>query len=93
MKYKNVVGPQVRRLRWKLAWTQERLAIELHKAGWEKMSRSSVSKIEGGFVGLRDFRQLYLAQALRVAVTDLFPDISEAEDLDETVTRLLSVRG
>lgn len=92
MKYKNVIGPQVRRLRSQRAWTQEKLAIELQIAGWEKISRSGVSKIEGGFVGLRDFRQLYLAAALGVPVEDLFPKIDRTEELDTAVTRMLSVR-
>ncbi len=60
--------------------------------GWEKISRSGVSKIEGGFVALRDFRQLYLAAALRVSVEDLFSKIERAEELDTAVTRMLSVR-
>ena len=93
MKYKNVIGAQVRRLRWKHAWTQEKLAIELHKVGWEKISRSGVSKIEGGFVAVRDFRLLYLAQALKVGVEDLVPKIPLTDELDTAVTKLLSVRG
>ena len=93
MTHKNVIGPQVRRLRWKRAWTQEKLAIELHKIGWEKISRSGVSKIEGGFVAVRDFRLLYLAKALKVGVEDLVPKIPQAEEIDTAVTRLLSVRG
>lgn len=92
MKYKNVIGPQVRRLRWEHQWTQEKLAIELHKLGWEKISRSGVSKIEGGFIGLRDFRHLYFAEVFDVEVGDLFPLIRETEELDEAVTRLLTNR-
>ncbi len=92
MKYKNVIGPQVRRLRSMRSWTQEKLAIELQITGWEKISRSGVSKIEGGIVWVSDFEMLYLAAALRVNVDDLLPKLAPTEELDTAVTRMLSVR-
>ncbi len=45
MRYKNNVGPQVRRRRYALGWSQSVLAAKLQIAGFD-ISRSGVSKIE-----------------------------------------------
>ena len=92
MKTKNIVGPQVRRIRWERKWTQEKLAIELQKAGWEKISRSGVAKIECGLVFVRDFQQLFLATALVVEVGELYPKILPPETVHSVVTARIRVR-
>jgi transcriptional regulator with XRE-family HTH domain len=45
MRYKNNVGPQVRRRRYALGWSQSDFAAKLQIAGFD-ISRSGVSKIE-----------------------------------------------
>ena len=45
MRYKNNIGPQVRRRRYALGWSQSILAAKLQIAGFD-ISRSGVSKIE-----------------------------------------------
>jgi ribosome-binding protein aMBF1 (putative translation factor) len=45
MCYKNNIGPQVRRQRYALGWSQSILAAKLQIAGFD-ISRSGVSKIE-----------------------------------------------
>jgi hypothetical protein len=45
MRYKNNIGPQVRRRRYALGWPQSVLATKSQIAGFN-MSRSGVSKIE-----------------------------------------------
>ena len=45
MLYKNNIGPQVRRKRYALGWSQSTLAAKLQIAGLD-ISRSGVSKIE-----------------------------------------------
>jgi ribosome-binding protein aMBF1 (putative translation factor) len=45
MLYKNNIGPQVRRRRYALGWSQSILAAKLQIAGLD-ISRSGVSKIE-----------------------------------------------
>src|SRR6266516_5266894 len=45
MRFKNNVGPQVRRRRYALGWSESILAAKLQIAGFD-ISRSSVSKIE-----------------------------------------------
>ena len=45
MRYKNNIGPQARRRRYALGWSQSILAAKLQIAGFD-ISRSGVSKIE-----------------------------------------------
>ena len=59
----NVVGRQIGRLRYQRDLTQEELADELQRAGW-LITRSGVSKIEGGSVYVPDFRLFYLCPRL-----------------------------
>jgi transcriptional regulator with XRE-family HTH domain len=72
MRYKNNVGPQVRRRRYALGWSQSVLAAKLQIAGFD-ISRSGVSKIEARLSYVDDKTLLYLAEVLKVAVQDLFP--------------------
>jgi transcriptional regulator with XRE-family HTH domain len=75
MKKKNLIGRQVSRLRYERGWTQDILADRLQRAGW-MISRSGVSKIEGGSLYVPDFRLLYFAHIFRVDVTALFPKVN-----------------
>jgi len=72
MRYKNNIGPQVRRLRCAREWSQPTLAAKLQIAGLD-ISRSGVSKIEARLVWVDDKTLLYLAETLKVPVQDLFP--------------------
>ena len=72
MRYKNNIGPQVRRLRFARAWSQPTLAAKLQIAGLD-ISRGSLSKIEARLVFVDDRTMLYLAEVLQVPVQDLFP--------------------
>lgn len=72
MRYKNNVGPQVRRRRYALGWSQSDLATKLQLAGFD-LSRSGVSKIEALLSYVDDKTLLYLAEVLRTQVQELFP--------------------
>ena len=71
MKRLNIVGPQVRRIRNSLAWSQADLAIKLQCAGWD-ISRVGVAKIEMQRRRVRDVNLTQLAQVLGVGVVALF---------------------
>ena len=71
MRYKNNIGPQVRRRRYALG-SQSILAAKLQIAGFD-ISRSGVSKIEARLSYVDDKALLYLAEVLRVQVQELFP--------------------
>jgi transcriptional regulator with XRE-family HTH domain len=72
MRYKNNIGPQVRRRRYALGWSQSIVAAKLQIADFD-ISRSGVSKIEARLSYVDDKALLYQAEVLRVQVRTL-PD-------------------
>lgn len=86
-KHKNLVGPQVRRLRYQRGWKQKDLAAKLQIAGWD-IDRASVSKIEAQLVWVGDFEMFYLAEALRVDVKQLFPAFAPGVALHDNILKL-----
>ena len=70
--FKNIVGPQVRRLREQRGWSQTVLAAKCQMAGWD-VSRSIVAAIEGRVRWVGDFELMMLAKVLRTDAVGLFP--------------------
>ena len=87
MKRRNVVGPQIRKLRYARGWSQAKLALKLQLAGWD-ISRSGVAKIESQLVWVGDYELFYLSEVFQIAVGDLLPRLDPAKPLYETVERL-----
>lgn len=69
---RNVVGPQIRRLRSQQGLTQPMLAARCRRWGWD-ISRETLAKIETQLRWVSDFELLCLARALRVTPNDLWP--------------------
>jgi transcriptional regulator with XRE-family HTH domain len=69
---KNIVGPQVRRLREQRGWSQTVLAAKCQMAGWD-VSRSIVAAIEGRVRWVGDFELMMLAKVLRTDAVALLP--------------------
>ena len=69
---RNVVGPQIRRLRGQQGLTQPMLAARCRRWGWD-LSRQTLAKIETQLRWVSDFETLCLARALRVEPNDLWP--------------------
>jgi len=90
-RYKNNIGPQVRRHRYALGWSQSDLATKLRSAGFD-ISRSDVSKIEARLSYVDDKTFLYLAEVLRVPVQDLFPARTPGNRLYEIMEKLETTR-
>lgn len=88
MKKLNLVGRRVARLRYERDMTQDELADVLERIGWS-MTRSGVSKLEGGTIYVPDFRLFYLAQAFRIQITDLLPNIDLLAPVHETILRFI----
>lgn len=86
-KHRNLVGPQVRRLRYQHKLLQKDLAARLQILGWD-IDRGSVSKIEAQLVWVGDFELFYLAAALDVGITQLFPPLDSRVPLHENITKL-----
>lgn len=70
-KTQNVVGPQVRKLRYQRSITQEVLAARCGVLGWD-LSRATLSKIEAQLRCVTDTELEILAKALKVEITELF---------------------
>lgn len=68
----NIVGERIRLLRRAAGLSQEELAARVQVAGLD-MTQKAVSRIETGNRVVADYELFYLAQALHVAITDLFP--------------------
>ena len=69
---KNIIGPNVRRLRNNQDISQEALAAKCQLIGWD-ISREGIAKIESQVRGVSDIELLKLAKALRVHFSVLFP--------------------
>jgi len=69
---KNIVGPNVRRLRNNQDISQEKLAAKCQLIGWD-ISREGIAKIESQVRDVSDIELLKLAKALRVHFSVLFP--------------------
>ena len=88
VKRRNVVGPQVRRLRYARGWSQSELAVKLQLAGWD-ISRSGVAKIEAQLVWVGDFELFYLMKVFQITLPDLLPKLDPGRPVHETVESLM----
>lgn len=68
----NVVGEQVRKLRYQRELTQETLSAKCNLLGWD-ISRGAMAKIESGLRCVTDAELFVLAKALKVELRDLYP--------------------
>ena len=91
MRYKNNIGPQVRRRRYTLGWSQSMLAVKLQIAGFD-ISRSGVSKIEARLSYVDDKSLLYLAEVLRMPVQELFPPRPPGNRIHDFIEKLETTR-
>jgi transcriptional regulator with XRE-family HTH domain len=69
---RNIVGPQVRKLRYEKGLTQELFAARCSVLGLQ-LSRATLSKIEAQLRCVSDSELMLLAEALRVNVSALLP--------------------
>lgn len=69
---KNLIGPQVRKIRAQKDWSQAVLAQKLQLLGWD-VNRTSVAKLEAGLRCVTDCELLFLSRVLQVPASDLFP--------------------
>ncbi|TLD71286.1 helix-turn-helix transcriptional regulator [Phragmitibacter flavus] len=92
MRKRNLIGPQVRKLRDQRRWTQEELAVRLQMVGFD-VSRGSLAKIESRLVWVGDYELLYFMKVFRVSYEALYPPIQvNDDDLHDAVERLLKTR-
>lgn len=68
----NIVGPQVRRIRYERKLSQPGLAARCQRIGWD-ISRDTIAKIEAGSRWVGDLELVYLALSLGVGIEELLP--------------------
>jgi transcriptional regulator with XRE-family HTH domain len=91
MKCQNMIGPQVRRLRYQRAWSQETLAGKLQLLGWD-IGRVGLAKIESRLVHVEEYELLFFARVFNVCLDDLFPTIDTRRQMREVVAELMHRR-
>jgi transcriptional regulator with XRE-family HTH domain len=69
--HKNIVGPQVRRLRVAAGLSQAALAAACQRFGWD-IDRNTIAKIEGRLRWVGDFELVYLAKAFKCQIEHLY---------------------
>jgi transcriptional regulator with XRE-family HTH domain len=88
MKCLNIIGPQVRRLRYVRGWSQNMLAAKITtlRLGHRPVG---LAKIESRLVHVDDYELLYLSKVFNVSLADLFPAIDPSRRLHEVITELI----
>lgn len=66
-----MVGPQIRKCRYKLGLTQEQLAARFQLRGFD-VSRGTLSQIEAQVRCVKDFELFKIASILKIPIEGLF---------------------
>lgn len=69
---RNIIGPQVMKIRSQRNQSQAELAVACQLAGYD-VSRGVIARIEGGVRWVADWELLELAKVLKVKLADLYP--------------------
>lgn len=89
MKYLNLVGPQVKRLRLLNCWTPEILSEKLQVSGWS-ITSNCLAQLEARMSPVGDHHLFFLAKIFQVSIKDLFPKIDPQDpNLQETINRFM----
>lgn len=85
-RYRNCIGPQVRRLRMKKELTQDQFAARLQLAGLHSLDRVAVAKIESQIRSVFDYELPIIASELGVKADELLPPLGKLKpELDELI--------
>jgi transcriptional regulator with XRE-family HTH domain len=69
---RNIIGPQLRRLRCAAELSQPALAAKCQRIGWD-IERDTIAKIEGQTRWVSDAELVMLARCFRVSIDELLP--------------------
>jgi len=79
-RFRNSIGPQLRRLRSQQGLTQDALAGKLQRAGLD-LDRTSLAKIEIQIRSVFDFELAMLARVLGVPIETLLPSAPKLDSI------------
>ena len=85
---RNIIGPQLRKLRSQNGLSQPALAARCQRMGWD-LSRDTLAKIESQSRWVADFEVIFLAQALGVSHLSLLPDDKRMKTMAREFVRRL----
>lgn len=92
MRHRNLIGPQIRKLRVERGWTQDYLAIKLQLSEFD-VSRSGLAKIEARLVWVGDHELLYFTHVFKVSLPALYPDTDDQDpDFPSNLDRIMERR-
>ena len=84
-RFRNAVGPRIRKFRVEREWTQDQLAAKLQLAGLD-FDRVTVAKVESQIRSVYDFELVVVAEVLGVGAGELLPRFEQVEaDLEALV--------
>jgi len=69
---RNIIGPQLRKLRYERGLSQPALAAECQRLGWD-IARDTIAKIEGQSRWVADSELVYLSRIFEIPLENLFP--------------------
>ena len=84
---RNMIGPQVRRLRNSRGLSQPQFAELLQRKGWD-ISRDTVAKIEDQRRWVSDFEAAFLAEVLKVPIAELLASRGRSQRSSDYIARL-----
>lgn len=87
---RNIIGPQLRKLRSQNGLSQPALAARCQRMGWD-LSRDTLAKIESQSRWVADFEVIFLAQALGVSYLSLLPDDKRMKTMAREFVRRLEL--
>lgn len=76
-RFRNAIGPAVRRLRTEKGLTQDQLAARLVMEGLENVDRVWVAKVESQIRSVFDFELVLISKVLGVTVSEVLPSLDE----------------
>jgi len=78
-KVRNVIGPQVRKIRFQRGLSQAELAVQVQLAGLD-WGRVAVAKVESQIKKVSDAELFLLARVLKVDLEKLYPSVQAVKE-------------
>lgn len=79
-RFRNAIGPAVRRLRTEKGLTQDQLAARLVMEGLENVDRVWVAKVESQIRSVFDFELVVIAKVLGGTIVEMLPTPDELKN-------------
>lgn len=75
--FRNIIGPNIRKIRKEKKWTQAKLAMKCQMHGWSVI-RDTIGKIESQARCVTDGEVMFLAKVLESSIEEIYAGTVEA---------------